>query len=44
MQLTGVIIANAMVQNLVQLLGESTPQGYTRRVEKIPQASSAFVM
>jgi len=38
------IVANVTVQNLVQLLGENAPQGYTRRVDKLPQASGAFVV
>lgn len=38
------VIANVTVQNLVQLLGENAPQGYKNRVEKLPQASGAFVV
>ena len=38
------VIANVTVQNLVQLLGDWAPQGYTRRVERLPQASGAFVI
>ncbi|CEJ45976.1 C-3',4' desaturase CrtD [Umezakia ovalisporum] len=38
------VIANVTVQNLVQLLGEKTPSGYKKRVEKLPPASSAFVV
>jgi len=38
------IVANVTVQNLVQLLGENAPKAYTRRVEKLPQASGAFVV
>jgi C-3',4' desaturase CrtD len=38
------IVANVTVQNLVQLLGENAPQGYKHRVEKLPQASGAFVV
>lgn len=38
------VIANVTVQNLVQLLGEQAPQGYKRRVEKLPPASGAFVI
>lgn len=38
------IIANVTVQNLVQLLGESAPQGYQHRVDKLPPASGAFVV
>ncbi|NMG18856.1 C-3',4' desaturase CrtD [Brasilonema bromeliae] len=38
------VVANVTVQNLVQLLGNKAPNGYKRRVEKIPTASGAFVM
>jgi C-3',4' desaturase CrtD len=38
------VVANVTVQNLVQLLGEKTPSGYKNRVEKLPQASGAFVV
>ncbi|WP_421658494.1 C-3',4' desaturase CrtD [Leptothermofonsia sp. ETS-13] len=38
------VIANVTVQNLVQLLGDKTPQGYRQRVEKLPPASGAFVI
>lgn len=38
------IVANVTVQNLVQLLGEAAPQGYQRRVAKLPPASGAFVV
>jgi C-3',4' desaturase CrtD len=38
------VVANVTVQNLVQLLGESVPKGYERRVEKLPPASGAFVV
>ncbi|MEH2259871.1 C-3',4' desaturase CrtD [Nostoc sp.] len=38
------IVSNVTVQNLVQLLGEQAPSGYKNRVEKLPQASSAFVI
>ncbi len=38
------VVANVTVQNLVQLLGENAPKGYQHRVEKLPQASGAFVM
>jgi C-3',4' desaturase CrtD len=38
------IVANVPVQNLVQLLGEQAPSGYKHRVEKLPQASGAFVI
>ncbi|KJH73424.1 C-3',4' desaturase CrtD [Aliterella atlantica] len=38
------IVANVTVQNLVQLLGENAPGGYKHRVDKLPQASGAFVV
>jgi C-3',4' desaturase CrtD len=38
------VIANVTVQNLVQLLGDRVPPGYGARVEKLPPASSAFVV
>lgn len=38
------VVANVTVQNLVALLGEQAPQGYRRRVEKLPPASGAFVL
>lgn len=38
------IVANVTVQNLVQLLGKAAPQGYQRRVEKLPPSSGAFVI
>jgi len=38
------IVANVTVQNLVNLLGEAAPRGYQQRVEKLPQASGAFVI
>lgn len=38
------IVANVTVQNLMQLLGTEAPQGYERRVEKLPPASGAFVV
>ncbi|MBW4686236.1 MAG: C-3',4' desaturase CrtD [Komarekiella atlantica HA4396-MV6] len=37
------VVANVAVQNLVQLLGQAPP-GYKHRVEKLPQASGAFVV
>jgi len=37
------VVANVTVQNLVQLLGDA-PKGYKHRVEKLPQASGAFVV
>ena len=38
------VIANVTVQNLMQLLGDQAPQGYQRRVEKLPPSSGAFVV
>jgi C-3',4' desaturase CrtD len=38
------VVANVTVQNLMQLLGEQAPQGYQRRVDKLPSASGAFVI
>ena len=38
------VVANVTVQNLVELLGENAPKGYQHRVEKLPQASGAFVV
>jgi C-3',4' desaturase CrtD len=38
------IVANVTVQNLVQLLGKNAPQGYKQRVDKLPEASGAFVV
>lgn len=38
------VVANVTVQNLVELLGEAAPQGYQRRVDKLPPASGAFVI
>lgn len=38
------IVANVMVQNLMQLLGTAAPRGYQRRVDKLPPASGAFVI
>ncbi|MBW4580456.1 MAG: C-3',4' desaturase CrtD [Tildeniella nuda ZEHNDER 1965/U140] len=38
------VVANVTVQNLMQLLGENAPQGYQRRVEKLPPSSGAFVV
>jgi C-3',4' desaturase CrtD len=38
------VVANVTVQNLVQLLGDQAPSGYKHRVEKLPQASGAFVI
>lgn len=38
------IVANVTVQNLVTLLGDQAPSGYRQRVEKLPEASGAFVI
>ncbi|HLO85673.1 MAG TPA: C-3',4' desaturase CrtD [Nostocaceae cyanobacterium] len=38
------VVANVTVQNLVQLLGEKAPSGYTKRVQKLPSPSGAFVV
>ncbi|MBD2119940.1 C-3',4' desaturase CrtD [Trichocoleus sp. FACHB-262] len=38
------VVANVTVQNLVPLLGEAIPSGYQQRVDKLPQASGAFVI
>ena len=38
------VVANVTVQNLMQLLGEKAPQGYKKRVEKLPPSSGAFVI
>jgi C-3',4' desaturase CrtD len=38
------VVANVTVQNLVSLLGDSAPRGYGRRVDKLPDASGAFVI
>lgn len=38
------VVANVPVQNLVNLLGESVPAGYARRVQQLPPASGAFVV
>jgi C-3',4' desaturase CrtD len=38
------VVANVTVQNLIQLLGDSAPAGYQRRVEKLPPSSGAFVV
>jgi C-3',4' desaturase CrtD len=38
------VVANVTVQNLVDLLGETAPKGYQHRVDKLPQASGAFVV
>ncbi|MEP0869260.1 C-3',4' desaturase CrtD [Trichocoleus desertorum AS-A10] len=38
------VVANVTVQNLVPLLSEAIPSGYQQRVDKLPQASGAFVI
>ena len=39
------VVANVTVQNLAKLLGKSaTPPNYQRRVDKLPEASGAFVI
>jgi C-3',4' desaturase CrtD len=38
------VVSNVTVQNLVQLLGDKAPPGYKQRVDKLPQASGAFVV
>lgn len=38
------VVANVTVQNLVQLLGDRAPKGYSQRVEKLPPSSGAFVV
>lgn len=38
------VVANVTVQNLMQLLSEAAPQGYQRRVDKLPPGSGAFVV
>jgi C-3',4' desaturase CrtD len=38
------VVANVTVQNLVPLLGKAIPSGYQERVDKLPQASGAFVI
>jgi C-3',4' desaturase CrtD len=38
------VVANLTVQNLIQLLGEAVPTSYQRRVDKLSEASGAFVV
>jgi C-3',4' desaturase CrtD len=38
------VVANVTVQNLMELLGDDAPDGYRRRVDKLPQSSGAFVI
>lgn len=39
-----IVVANVTVQSLVTLLGEQAPRGYRQRVDKLPDASGAFVV
>lgn len=38
------VVANVTVQSLIRLLGEGAPQGYARRIQRLPPASGAFVI
>lgn len=38
------VVANVTVQNLTTLLGQQTPKGYQRRVDKLAPSSGAFVV
>ena len=38
------VVANVTVQNLMALLGEQAPNGYQKRVDRLPPASGAFVV
>ncbi|MEM1239555.1 MAG: C-3',4' desaturase CrtD [Cyanobacteria bacterium P01_H01_bin.26] len=38
------VVANVTVQNLTTLLGQQTPRGYQRRVDKLIPSSGAFVV
>ncbi|HHP7243966.1 MAG TPA: C-3',4' desaturase CrtD, partial [Elainellaceae cyanobacterium] len=38
------IVSNVTVQNVVKLLGNQTPPGYKRRVDKLPTPSGAFAI
>jgi C-3',4' desaturase CrtD len=38
------VVANVTVQDLVRLLGDQAPKGYSRRVDKLEPASGAFVI
>lgn len=38
------VVANVTVQNLTMLLGQQTPQGYQRRVDKLMPSLGAFVV
>ncbi|MEO0867290.1 MAG: C-3',4' desaturase CrtD [Cyanobacteria bacterium J06642_11] len=38
------VVANVTVQNLTGLLGDHTPKGYQRRVDKLEPSSGAFVV
>ena len=39
-----IVVGNVTVQNLVQLLGDQAPEGYRQRVQKLEDASGAFVV
>ena len=39
-----IVVANVTVQNLIALLGDQAPSGYRQRVDKLPDASGAFVV
>jgi len=39
-----IVVGNVTVQSLVKLLGDDAPQGYRQRVEKLEDASGAFVV
>ena len=39
-----IVVANVTVQNLVALLGDQAPPGYQQRVDKLADASGAFVV
>ncbi|MEM7770244.1 MAG: C-3',4' desaturase CrtD [Cyanobacteria bacterium P01_A01_bin.37] len=38
------VVANVTVHDLMRLLGDAAPQGYQKRVDKLPDASGAFVV
>ncbi|MEM9116968.1 MAG: C-3',4' desaturase CrtD [Cyanobacteria bacterium P01_F01_bin.56] len=39
-----IVVGNVTVQNLVTMLGDDAPQGYRQRVQKLKDASGAFVV
>jgi len=43
-ELADIVVGNVTVQNLVQLLGDQAPEGYRQRVQKLEDASGAFVV